>query len=189
MKRQDHKTLFSLVSDAVITKRSGDLKKALADGLDPDSPDPDGNSRTLLFNYNLTPAVAKVLLAAGADASYTDANGYQPLHSANPKVAALLLEAGADIEACFHPTGGTPLITHAIRGDAKMVKFLLDQGADVLARWENYSNDVIGAAALSAHDPHSMGGRDKIYRLVERHIADGLTSRRFKLRSLQDVRK
>lgn len=187
--KKDYKTLFSLVARAVNTKRTGDLKKALADGLDPDSPDPEAYSRTLLFNYNLTPAVAKVLLAAGADASYTDANGYQPLHSANPKVAALLLAAGADIEVRAGPPKPTPLITHAIRGDAKMVKFLLDHGADVLARWDNYSNDVIGAAASSASDPNGKGGRDKIYRLVERRIADGLTSRRFKLRSLKDLRR
>jgi len=188
MKQQDYKTLFRLVSDAVNTKRTGKLKKVLADGLDPDSPDSEGNNRTILFNYNLPPFVAKVLLAAGANASYTDVNGYQPLHSANSKVAALLLAAGADIEAIANQTGGTPLIAHSIRGDSRMVKFLLDHGADVLARWDNYSNDVIGAAALSAHKPNGMGGRYRIYRLVERHIADGLTSRRFKLRSLQDLR-
>lgn len=188
MKKQDYETLESLVSDAVITKRTGALVKALAAGLDPDSPDPERNGRTFLFNYHLTPAVAKVLLAAGADASYNDVEGYQPLHSANPKTAALLLAAGADIEARVRSTGATPVITHAARGDAKMVKFLLDQGADVLARWNNHSNDVLGAAALSAGGPHDMGGRDKIYRLVEKHIADGLTARRFKLRSLESVR-
>jgi len=189
--KQSYADLFSLVTNAVLTKRTGELKKALAGGLDPDIPDLEGNNRTLLFNYNLPPFVAKVLLAAGANASHTDANGYQPLHSANVKVAALLLAAGADIEARFHQTAGagTPLIAHAIRGDAKMVKFLLDHGADVLARWNNYSNDVIGAAAQSAHDPQGMGGRDRIYRLAERHIAEGLTSRRFKLRSLKDVRR
>ena len=188
MKQRDYKTLFDLVSNAVISKRSGALVKALADGLDPDSPDPKDNGRTLVFNYHLTPAVAKVLLAAGSDASYHDAKGYQPLHSTNPKVAALLLAAGADIEARVPALGITPLIAHAARGDAKMVKFLLEQGADVLARWENYSNDVMGAAASSAHDPNGMGGRDKIYRLVETHIAEGLISRRFKLRSLTDIR-
>lgn len=187
--KQSFAALFSLVTDAVRTKRTGELKKALVGGLDPDIPDLEGNNRTLLFNYNLPPFVAKVLLAAGANASHTDANGYQPLHSANVKVAALLLEAGADIEARSHPNVSTPLIEHAIRGDAKMVKFLLEQGADVLERWENYSNDVIGAAAGSATNPHGHGGRDKIYRLVERHIAVGLTSRRFKLRSLKDVRR
>lgn len=188
MKQQDYQTLFDLVSNAVITKRTGDLKKALVGGLDPDSPNPDDNGRTLLFNYHLTPAVAKLLLAAGANASYPDANAFQPLHSTNPKVAILLLAAGADIEARVPALGFTPLIAHAARGDAKIVKFLLDQGADVLARWENYSNDVIGAAASSAHDPNGMGGRDKIYRLVETHIAEGLVSRRFKLRSLMDIR-
>jgi ankyrin repeat protein len=188
MKQRDYKTLDSLVSGAVVTKRTGALVKALAAGLDPDSPDPESSDRTFLFNYHITPAVAKALLAAGADASYTDANGYQPLHSANPKVAELLLAAGADIEARVPSLNATPLITHAIRGDAKMVKFLLDRGADVLARWNNHTNDVIGAAASSASDPNNMGGRDKIYRLVERHIAEGLLSRRFKLRSLKDLR-
>jgi len=190
-KRQDYKTLFKLVGWGVDRKRTAELKKALADGLDPDSPNPADHQRTILFNNHLSPGVAKLLLAAGANASHTDANGFQPIHSTNYKVAALLLAAGADIEARFHHTlgAGTPLIAHAIRGDAKMVKFLLDHGADVLTRWNNYSNDVIGAAADSAHDPQGMGGRDKIYRLVERRIADGLTSRRFKLRSLKDVRR
>lgn len=189
MKRQDYKTLFELVSNAVNTKRTGKLSKALADGLDPDSPNPEDYDRTLLFNYNLTPAVAKVLLAAGANASYTDANGYQPLHSASAKVAALLLAAGADIEARVHEIGATPLITHAIRGDANMVKFLLDQGANVLARWNSHTKDVIDAATSSVSAPDGMGGRDKIYGLVEGHIAEGLVSRRFKLRSLKDIRE
>jgi hypothetical protein len=188
MKQLDYKTLDSLVSSAVITKRTSALVKALADGLDPDSPDPERNGRTFLFNYHITPAVAEALLAAGADASYTDANGYQPLHSANATVVALLLAAGADIEVREPRFGVTPLIAHAMRGDANMVKFLLEQGADVLARYNNHSNDIIGAAASSASDPNSFGGRDKIYRLVERCIADGLVSRRFMLRSLKDLR-
>lgn len=187
MKQQDYKTLFRLVSTFVSTKRIGDLRNALADGLDPDSPNPADNRRTVLFNYYLPLAVAKVLLASGANASYTDSNNLQPLHSANPKVAALLLAAGADLEAREPKDGLTPLIAHAYRGDAKMVKFLLDQGADVLAR-TTYGNDVIGAAAISANNPDGMGGSKLIYRLVERHIADGLISRRFKLRGLQDIR-
>ena len=187
MKQQDYKTLFGLVSNAVITKRTGDLRKALADGMDPDSPNLDDNRRTLLFNYNLPPAVAKVLLTAGANIAYPDANRLQPLHSTNPKVAALLLAAGADLEAREPKDGLTPLIAHAYRGDAKMVKFLLDQGAYVLAR-TTYGNDVIGAAAFSATTSNYMGGSKLIYRLVERHIADGLISRRFKLRGLQDIR-
>lgn len=188
MKQQDFQTLFGLVSNAVNTKRTGDLRKALADGLDPDTPNPADNRRTMLFNYHLTPTVAKVLLAAGAKAAHTDANGLQPLHSTNPKVAALLLAAGADLEAREPRSGITPLIAHAHRGDAKMVKFLLEQGANVLARWSNHSNDVIGATASSADNPDGMGGHKTIYRLVERHIAEGLTAGRFKLRSLKDIR-
>lgn len=191
MKQQDFEKLESLVGDAVLNfRRTSGLIQALADGLDPDSPDPKRNGRTLLFNYHLTPTVAKLLLDAGADASYVDAKGYQPLHSANPKVAALLLAAGADIEARVRDLEMTPLITHAARGDAKMVKFLLDNGADILARWENGgSNDVIGAAAFSATASNSMGGRDRIFRLVEKHIGEGLISRRFKLLNLHDVRR
>lgn len=188
MKQQDYENLFRLVSTAVNTKRTGDLKKALANGLDPDSPNPADNRRTVLFNYHLPSGVAKVLLAAGANAAHADVNGLQPLHSTNPKVAAMLLAAGADLEAREPRSGITPLIAHAHRGDAKMVKFLLEQGADVLARWNNHSNDVIGAAALSAAGPNDMGGRDKIFRLVELHIAEGLTSGCFKLRSLKDIR-
>lgn len=190
MKQQDYEKLALLVESANSHRRTSRLIKALADGLDPDSPDPESHNRTCLFNYYLTPWAAKLLLAAGADASYIDDNGYQPLHSANVKVAPLLLAAGAKIEARAHYPEVTPLIAHAIRGDAKMVKFLLDNGADVLARWDNYSNDVIGAAASSGNtDPKLKVGQGKIYRLVERRIAEGLILRRFKLKSLRDVRR
>jgi hypothetical protein len=197
VKHQDHKTLEDLVGDAVIYKKPasqkkylGALEKALSDGLDPDSPDPERNGRTLLFNRSITPSVAKLLLDAGANASYIDEKGYQPLHSVNVTVAPLLLAAGADIEATSHYPYVTPLITHAIRGDAKMVTFLLDNGADVLARWDHWSKDVFDAAQDNADDDAEIkSGKRKILFLVEQKIAEGLASRRFLLSSLQGVRR
>lgn len=187
-KYDDSHALFEAVGSAQNSRRYGALKKLLVDGLNPDSPFANDHGRTLLFNYHLKAGAAKILLDAGANASYVDANGYRPLHSANPQVAALLLRQGVDIEHRNNSGQVTPLLAHAIRGDAKMVKLLLDNGADVLAAYSNHSKGIIEAAASSRGISDGFGGRDEIYRLVETHVGRGLIKGAFKLKSLRDVR-
>lgn len=184
----DSYALFEAVGSAQNSRRYDALKQLLADGLNPDSPFANDHGRTLLFNYHLKEGVAKILLAAGANASYVDANGYTPLHSANPQVAALLLRQGVDIEDRNNSGQVTPLLAHAMRGDAKMVKLLLDNGADVLAAYSNHSQGVIEAAASSRGNRDGFGGYEEIYRLVETHVGRGLIKGTFKLKSVRDVR-
>lgn len=190
--KNDYAALYQAVYVAHNTKRNAPLKALLDAGLNPDSPNPDDSNRTLLFNYHLSAGIAKVLLAAGADVNYRDANRMVPLHSANADVAALLLKQGADIEA-EDSERATPLITHALRGDADMVKFLLGRGADVRATIRGHAGPmgVIEAAALSAHQDNGgiRHGHEEIYRLVEAHVGRGLVKGTFKLKSLQDLRE
>lgn len=83
--------------------------------------------------------VVKLLLAAGADVNAKD--GSRPLHLAACKghveVAKLLLAAGANINAVTESGraggGWTPLSGAVGNNRKEMVKFLLANGADVLA--------------------------------------------------------
>lgn len=186
----DYPALFEAVRIAIVTKRYAALRALLDKGLNPNSPNEEDHGRTLLFNNHLTAGVAKVLLAAGGDVNYRDANGMVPLHSANAEVAALLLKHGADIEAIEPVAGATPLITHAFRGDATMVKFLLGNGADVRATYRERHGlaGVMEAAALFKTCDRNMGGHEQIYRLVEAHVGRGLIQGKFTLKSLRDLR-
>lgn len=194
-KKDDYEALFQALYISQNTKRYAALKALLDAGLNPDSPNRDDFNRTVLFNYHLSGANAKLLLAAGADANYRDANGMVPLHSANAEVAALLLKQGADIEVeGGHQERATPLIAHALRGDAVMVKFLLGHGADVRATMSGPRGrmGVMEAAATSVsiavgQISGSQGRHEEIYRLVDAHVGRGLVKGMFKLKSLRDL--
>jgi hypothetical protein len=80
---------------------------------------------------------AKYLISRGADVSATGtgAGGQRPLHVAARyncvEVAKVLLDAGADINLRANDTWGSPLVFAAHDGNVKMVKFLIERGADV----------------------------------------------------------
>ncbi|MFY2764305.1 ankyrin repeat domain-containing protein [Arenimonas sp. MALMAid1274] len=186
-KYDDSDALFEAVKSAQNSRRYGALKQLLAEGLNPDSSFANDHRRTLLFQYYLKEGAAKILLDAGANASYVDENGYTPLHSANPEVAALLLRQGVDIESRNNSGRVTPLLAQAIRGDARMVKLLLHNGADVLASYDNHRRGVIEAAASSGEDGGRFRGRDEIFRLVETHVGRGLVKGTYTLKSLRDI--
>lgn len=77
-------------------------------------------------------ATALFLIAAGADPDHTAGNGVTPLHAAalgdKADIAAALLDAGADIERKWGDL--TPLQQAAAYGHAKMMRLLIDRGAD-----------------------------------------------------------
>ncbi|WP_330083636.1 ankyrin repeat domain-containing protein [Methylocystis iwaonis] len=79
------------------------------------------------------PALARELLAAGADIHAENADGNQALWLAcvgeNAENIGLLIEAGADIQH-VNCTGATPLMFSASSGRARAVAQLLAAGAD-----------------------------------------------------------
>ncbi|MBN8223307.1 MAG: ankyrin repeat domain-containing protein [Xanthomonadales bacterium] len=148
--RNDFYRLFACACVAVNTGDLKPLRKCLASGINPDSPERDNFGRTLLFRHELPSSVAKVLLDAKANARAWDANGFTPLHNANIEVARLLLARGADIEAREHQFLGTPLLTQAAMGRADMVEFLLDHGANVDAQ-TNQGGTALSTAQTAGH--------------------------------------
>jgi ankyrin repeat protein len=88
-------------------------------------------------------AVALYLVKQKADPNAADRGGWTPLLWAasrsafvrhrNVKLAAALLDAGADVDA-RDEDGMTPLMWAANRGADRLVKLLLDRGADVNAK-------------------------------------------------------
>jgi len=80
--------------------------------------------------------MAKFLVEAGSNIHARNKQGETPLHYAvrpeNVEMAKLLVEAGADIHARNEILGRTPLHWVLLfKGNLKIVKFLLKQGADI----------------------------------------------------------
>lgn len=97
----------------------------------------------------------KLLLAAGAAADFKSEQGWTALAKAAynaetecgyPQVIAALHEAGADINTRIF-FGITPLMLAAGGGDASVVEWLINNGADVLS-----TNDGGRTARLMAND-------------------------------------
>jgi ankyrin repeat protein len=117
---------------------------------------PDGFSALHYAAFFGRPAVARLLLARGADpnAWATGGQHVQPLHSAvaggHQEVAALLVAAGADVDA-RQDQDYTPLMGAAQGGLAATVDLLLAQGADPKA----HNVDILTAAELADRAGHA----------------------------------
>lgn len=124
--------------EACITGDAAAVRAALAAGRDPDSPSADGFTCLGLAVFFRQPALARLLVEAGADVSLQSANAASvgPVHAAvarkDVETLALLLERGADANAA-QQRGVRPIHDAAAGGDAAVVALLLMYGADLAA--------------------------------------------------------
>jgi ankyrin repeat protein len=126
-------------SPLLLASMTGDIenvKLLLAHGADPNkAPNPQANTplaAAVTFGYA---DVSQTLIAAGANATLTEATGINLLHWAvitgRPMIIPLLVKAGASVNS-VDESGYTPLMYAATIdfGDAELVKALLKAGAD-----------------------------------------------------------
>lgn len=87
-----------------------------------------------LFDYQLSAADARALIAAGHDVNATDEMGRTPLikrmHKSDPDAALAFIEAGSNVNALDNE-GNSPL--HSWVGEPAVAKALIERGADVNA--------------------------------------------------------
>ncbi|HQT00997.1 MAG: hypothetical protein B7Y26_02735 [Hydrogenophilales bacterium 16-64-46] len=123
--------------------RAGDLaalQTQLAAGVSPAAVDEAGETALMLAAQGGHVAVVKALIAAGADVNAASPQGWTALAKAAyngetergyVEVVELLADAGANLDARIF-FGITPLMLAAGGGDASVVEYLINRGADVL---------------------------------------------------------
>lgn len=138
--------------------RSGDaakLKALLAAGADHAAADEAGETALMLAAHHGHVGAVQVLLAAGADVNATSPQGWTAIAKAAyngeaergyVEVVEMLADAGANLDARIF-FGITPLMLAAGGGDASVVEWLINKGADVLA-----ANEGGRTARMMAND-------------------------------------
>ena len=114
-------------------------------------------------SYHGRPDAVTTLLANGADPRAADGDGCTALHgaarSADPAVAALLIDAGAELDP-IDREGWSPLGTACANGNWRLARFLLERGArseptggqpSLLAAAGGDDDDAAGIALLLKH--------------------------------------
>ena len=122
---------------AVVNDRAGELRSLLARGADPNSVDPGGDPLLVIAARNGSTASIDVLLAARAKPDAANAHGDSAMMVAaikgNLDIARRLRAAGATLD----PPGWTPLIYAATGGHETLVRYFLEQGANINAASPN----------------------------------------------------
>jgi len=131
------------------------VKRVLAIGANVDALDESGETALMQAAHLGHLEIVRVLIAADADVNYRSERGWTALAKAAynaemgtgfPPVIAALHEAGAPLDTPIF-FGITPLMLAAGGGDADVVEWLINHGADVLA-----TNDAGRTARLMASD-------------------------------------
>jgi ankyrin repeat protein len=101
--------------------------------------------------------IVDLLLRAGADASWHDTYGQQPIQQAalfaTPSVLALLVAHGADVNAADTLSKETPLLAAAKLGKDANVQWLLNHNANV--RYKDESGETVLHKAARATGDHA----------------------------------
>ncbi len=132
--------------EAVKSRDTEAVRALLADGVDVNTPQPDGATALHWAAYRDDLDTASLLIAAGADVTVANELGATPLWLAADNGSAAmverLLDAGADPNVAL-PEGETPVMTASRTGDVDVIRLLLAHGAAV-----NVSEHSRGQTAL-----------------------------------------
>jgi ankyrin repeat protein len=120
------------LAEAVVFRDQTAVENFLALGVDPNEPEPDGTTPLMRAVHGQTPAMAQLLIDAGADVRKANSYGVTALYIAaragDAAATEMLLAAGADANVAL-PAGETVLMTAAKVGNADVVRALLTGGA------------------------------------------------------------
>ena len=132
--------------EAVKSRDMNAVRRLLAEGVDVNTPQPDGATALHWAAYRDDLDTATLLIASGANVTAANELGATPLWLAADNGSApmieRLLDAGADPNVAL-PEGETPIMTAARTGNADAVRLLLARGADL-----NVSEHMRGQTAL-----------------------------------------
>ncbi|KAF8533857.1 hypothetical protein BDD12DRAFT_465179 [Trichophaea hybrida] len=140
--------------DAVKTRKAAAVKRLLASGIDPNSPNSDGDIPIHLAADQGDATILKSLLDCGADIHAKTENGWTALYKAArggyDAAVQLLLDRGADIEVQAKENWRALHIA-AFKGHETTVRLLLDRDADIQPGIEDGST-VLYLAAEKGHE-------------------------------------
>jgi ankyrin repeat protein len=143
------------LAEAVLFRNRTAVENFLALGVDPNETEYDGTTPLMRAVHAQLPAIARLLIDAGADVRKANSYGVTALYLAaragDDAATRLLLAAGADANATLPASGETVLMTAAKTGNADVVRALLTGGA------ENVSLAQIGEARAAARIAESAG--------------------------------
>lgn len=142
------------LAEAVLLRDTTAVENFLALGADPNEPEADGTTPLMRAVHGQLPAIAELLIDAGAYVRKANTYGVTPLYVAaragDSDATRMLLAAGADANATL-PSGETVLMTAARAGNPDVVHALLTGGA------AGVSLASIAAARAAAHVADSGG--------------------------------
>ena len=129
----------SPVADAAMRDDVEAVRSLVARGVDVNAAQADGMTALHWAAVNGNPALAEILVRAGANLEGRTRNGaYRPLHLASRAghhpVARVLLEAGSEVDAPTATGGASALHLAAAAGSVETIEALLEHGAVLDAR-------------------------------------------------------
>ena len=150
------------IIEAALNGKTAILEKALAEGYQPDTRDPQNRTALMYAAFNGQTQIVKMLIAAGADVNAQEKTGSTALMfaSSGPYVETvqLLLDHGAKINTIDTNEHWTALMWAAAEGQADVVKLLLKHKANIALK------DVDGDTAESFA---AKNGHTEVVRILQ----------------------